>query len=263
MPVEDFEVNGLVLREVKIGETDKLLTLLTGEHGKLTVTAKGAANPRSRIFASAQIFTYSSFLLRKRGNFNYVRETGFLESFEGIRYDIVKLALANYICDVANDLAQEGMEDEDFLSLVLNTLYALSKRELPLALVRGAFEFRAAVQVGFMPELSGCGLCGREPEGDCTLDVMNGQLLCRKCRALPDREPAPDGDRSMAQILIRLSPTVLAALRYIAASTPKKFLSFTMDSQELSLFSVVCERYLLNHVEHGYSSLEYYRKVAP
>ena len=39
------------------------------------------------------------------------------------------------------------------------------------------------------------------------------------------------------------------------------FLSFTLDKTEISLFSVVCERYLLNHLEHGFSSLEYYKKI--
>ena len=61
--------------------------------------------------------------------------------------------------------------------------------------------------------------------------------------------------------MIRLSPSVLAALRYIEQSTAKKFLSFRLDKQELPLFAVVCERYLLNHLEHGFTSLEYYKKI--
>lgn len=259
--MEDYEVDGLVLREVKTGEADKILTILTGKHGKITVNAKGTASLRSKFASSTQVFTYSTFLLRKRGNFNYIRDTYFIESFEKIRYDLEKLSLANYICDVANDLAQEGMEDEEFMSLVLNTLYALANRDLPIELIKGAFEFRAAVQAGLMPDLSGCGVCGCEPEGDCWLDVMNGRLLCKKCRTLVENDPAYFMDDSLAKIMIRVSPTVLAALRFIESSTPKKFLSFTMDKQELSLFAVVCERYLLNHLEHGFTSLEYYKKI--
>ena len=261
MPAEDFEVNGLVLREVKTGEADKILTILTGKCGKITISAKGASSLRSKFASSTQLFTYSTFLLRKRGNYHYIRDTVFLESFEQIRYDLEKLALANYICDVAADLAQEDMEDEEFLSLVLNTLYALANRDLPPEQVKAAFEFRAAVQAGFMPDLSGCGVCGCEPEADCWLDVMNGRFLCKKCRTLVENDPAYFMDESLAKIMIRVSPTVLAALRFIESSTPKKFLSFTMDKQELPLLSVVCERYLLNHLEHGFTSLEYYKKI--
>ncbi len=264
---EDFEVDGLVLREVKTGEADKILTLLTAGRGKLTISAKGAVSLRSKFASSTQIFTYSTFLLRKRGHFNYIRDTYFLESFEEIRYDLEKLALANYICDVAADLAQEDVEDPDFLSLVLNTLYALAKRDIPPAVVKAAFEFRAAVQAGFMPDLTGCGACGRDPLAadkpeDMTLDVMNGRLLCKSCRTLLENDPAFVTDESLAKIFIRVSPPVLAALRYIEQSTPKRFLGFTLDKEAYPLLGVICERYLLNHLEHGFSSLDYYKKVA-
>lgn len=261
MAIEEFEVDGLVIREVQTGEADKILTVLTGKYGRISVSAKGTFSPRSRFASSAQIFTYSTFMLRKRGNYNYIKDTVFLESFEGIRYDIEKLALANYICDVAADIAQEDVENEEFMSLVLNTLYALAKLDIPVTLVKGAFEFRTAVQEGFMPDLSGCGVCGCEPEGDCTLDVMNGRIVCKKCRTIVENSPEYFLDDSQAKIMIRLSPSVLAALRFIETAPAKKFLSFRLDKQELPLFEVVCERYLLNHLEHGFTSLEYYKKV--
>jgi DNA repair protein RecO (recombination protein O) len=66
MANEEFEVDGLVIREVKTGEADKILTVLTGKHGKITVNAKGTVSLRSRFASSAQIFTYSTFLLTKR-----------------------------------------------------------------------------------------------------------------------------------------------------------------------------------------------------
>lgn len=261
MANEEFEVDGLVIREVKTGEADKILTVLTGKHGKITVNAKGTVSLRSRFASSAQIFTYSTFLLTKRGNFNYIKDTIFLESFEGIRYDIEKLALANYICDAAADIAQEGVENEEFMSLVLNTLYALAKLDIPAAQVKGAFEFRTAVQEGFMPDLSGCGVCGCEPEDDCWMDVMNGRIVCKKCRTLIENTPDYFLDESQAKIMIRLSPIVLLALRFIEQAPAKRFLSFRLDGQDLELFSVVCERYLLNHLEHGFTSLEYYKKI--
>lgn len=259
--MEDISVEGLVLREVRTGESDKILTLLTGAHGKMTVTAKGAASLKSKFFASAQIFTYSSFVIRRKGEFCYVKETSYHESFENIRYDLEKLALANYVCDVASDLAHEELEDEGFLSLVLNTLYAVANRNTKLDLLKGAFEFRAAVHSGFMPELGVCGHCGIPIKEECAMDVMNGRLLCKKCRTLIENDPAYSGEKTAAKIMIRVTPPVLAAMRYIESAPPKKYLSFKLDEAELPLFSVVCERYLLNHLEHGFTSLEYYKKV--
>ena len=258
---EDIEVDGLVVRETKTGEADKVITLFTDKLGKITVSGKGVSSMKNKYAASAQLFTYSTFQLRKKGAFYYIRDAFYIENFMNIRYDIEKLALANYVCDVVCELGQEGAEDKELLSLALNTLFALANRDVPLPLIKGAFEFRAAATEGFMPDLTSCGRCGCEIVGESAIDVMNGRVLCRKCRTLIENDPDYIRDTSESKIMIRLSPTVLAAMRYIETAPTKKYLSFSIDGQELPLFSVVCERYLLNHIEHGFSSLEYYKKI--
>lgn len=260
--MEDIEVDGLVIREVKTGEADKVITLLTSQLGKITINGKGVASMRNKHAASAQLFSYSTFLLRKKGNYYYIRDTFYIECFMNIRYDIEKLSLAAYICDVAYDMATESDENGDLLKLILNTLYATANMNgTPLSVIKGAFEFKAAVMEGFMPDLSACGICGCEITEECVLDVMNGRILCKKCRYELENDPSYLADYDSAKIMIRTTPPVLAALRYIEMSPVKKFLSFSLDKSETQLFSIVCERYLLNHLEHGFSSLEYYKKM--
>ena len=259
--MEEIELDGLVIRETETGEADKIITLLTGERGRLSISGKGLSSIRHKYAASSQLFSYSTYLLKRKTKFWYIADAFYIDNFMELRYDLEKLALANYICDVAYEFAQEEIENRELMSLTLNTLYALAKRNYPPEQLSGAFEFRLAVQEGFMPDLSGCGICGRDVGGeDSSLDVMNGRLLCRKCRTELENDPEYLADET-AKILIRVSPSVHAALCYVEAAEPKKFLSFALDKNELSLFSVVCERYLLNHVEHGFSSLEYYKKI--
>ncbi len=259
--MEELEISGLVIRETKTGDADKVITLLTAEKGRLSVSGKGASSLRSKYAASARLFSYSTFLLRKSNRYWYIRDAFYIDSFTELGTDLEKLALANYITEAAYEVAREEFENPALMSLTLNALYAAARTNLPPEQIRGAFEFRMAAQEGFAPDLAACGVCGA-PLGseDCTLDVMNGRLLCKKCRAAAENDPVYYEDET-AKIFIRVSPPVLAALRYIAAAPPKRFLSFSLDRQELSLFSVVCERYLLNHLEHGFSSLEYYKKI--
>lgn len=258
---EDIEVDGLVIREVRVGEADKIITLLTGKYGRITISGKGLVSMKNRHAASAQLFSYSTFLLHKKGERYYIRDTFFIECFMNIRYDVEKLALANYICDVISDLALEDTEDFELLSLALNSLYAVANLDkLPAEQIKGAFEFRAAVQAGFMPDLDSCAMCGCDEENEYVLDVMNGRILCKKCRELLSNDPAFLAEPS-AKIFIRISYPVIQALRYIEGAGVKKFLSFTLDKSELPLFAVICERYLLNHLEHGFSSLEYYKNI--
>lgn len=260
--MEDIEVDGLVIREVKTGEADKIITLLTAEYGRITITGKGVGSIRNKYAASAQLFSYSTFQLRKKGNFYYIRDTFFIECFMNIRYDVEKLALANYVCDVASDLSLEDTRDPELLSLILNTLYAIANlKEKPLSQIKAAFEFKAAAQAGFMPDLSMCGVCGCDISEDSFIDVMNGRIVCKKCRTELFNDPEYISDDSSSKIMIRVSPAVLAAMRYVESATVKRYLSFSLDADELTLFSVACERYLLNHLEHGFSSLDYYKKL--
>ena len=262
--MEDIAVNGLVIREVQVGEADKLITLLTPDLGKVAASVRGAFSLRNRNAASSQLLTYSGFILRKKGERFYVRESSYIENFMNIRYDLERLALANYICDVAYDTATEQDRNPELVQLVLNTLYALSeKQEIPVAKVKGAFEFRLAVQEGFMPDLSGCGKCGGDPDekgfGKYVLDVMEGMILCRDC--MEDRKELLPGDGGYAGIYVPLSGGVLRALRYLEEAEPRRFLSFPIEDRELKEFGNVCEKYLLNHLGHGYQSLDYYRKI--
>lgn len=261
--MEELEVDGLVIKEVKTGESDKILTLLTPTHGKVSVKAKGAGSIKGKHSASAQLFCYSTFLLRKTQKYFYIADSYYINSFEGLRYDIERLALAAYLCDIANDLSLEDTPDPDLMSLTLNALYALDKLEkIPQSQVKAAYELKAAVTAGFMPETDLCGVCGAAlTDNETFLDVMNGRMVCKKCRGELELDPEFLTDDHTAKIFIHVTPDVLSALRYVIHAGVRRFLSFTLDEVGQSLFAVICERYLLNHLEHGFSSLNYYKSI--
>ena len=99
----EIKQNGLVILEKDLPENDKLLVILTERYGKLPVIAKGVKSVKNRHIASCQLFSYASFGLRKRGNYYYITDSDLIENYYNIRNDIVRLALASYICDVVND----------------------------------------------------------------------------------------------------------------------------------------------------------------
>ena len=67
--MEELEVDGLVIREVETGEADKIITLLTGERGRLSVSGKGLSSIRHRYAASSGLFSYSTYLLKRKSRF--------------------------------------------------------------------------------------------------------------------------------------------------------------------------------------------------
>ncbi len=259
--MEEFKSAALVIREKQLGEADKLLTMLTPSHGKLTVSGKGVSSLRSRHMAACQIFCYSDFVFRKTRKYYYIADSDTQDCFFDIRFDIMKVALATYMCDIAYDLSLEDVADEELYRLMLNSLYALSyKKNLSVEHIKAAFEFRAAVQGGFLPILDSCGVCGRESDDEFVVfDVMNGIYRCSHCTNAMEKEGIdPNGT---AQIYHRLSKTVLTALRFISEAPLGRYLSFSIPAEDELLLGIFTESYLTSHLEHPFASLKYYKDI--
>lgn len=256
------EVKALVIRTVDLSEHDKLLTLFTEEHGKITAVANGSRTLKSRYLAAAQLFCYASFVLYQKGDRYWVREVSLIESFFELRADLSRTALASYVCEVAGDVVEENAPEPEMLSLTLNTLYAIAHESYPLARIKAVFELRAASVLGFRPMLEGCMHCGKN-DATLYLDVMNGGLSCADCRSItPLSLSAEDEDFRTASVICPLTPGALAAMRYVVDCPPKRVFSFRIEGEDEHLFLGAAEKYLLNQLERGFRTLDFYKQIA-
>ena len=99
---------GLVLREVRYKEADRILTILTESDGKITAKARGALRKSSRTAAATQQLTWSELtLFGNRGKWT-VNEGSMLEGFAGLRDEIERLALASYFAECLEAFAETG-----------------------------------------------------------------------------------------------------------------------------------------------------------
>lgn len=259
----DFKVNGLVIREAEYGDNDKLLTILTEKYGKLFVIGKGVKSLKNRHMACTQLFSYASFNFRKRGQMYYITDSDLIENYYEIRNDILKLSLAAFICDVLCEVSREGVDESDILRLGLNTFYAIAKDIKSLEIIRAAFELRVATECGFMPDLTECRECGCQAPKYANVDIMNGNFICNDCQSKASFNIVIDSfyDTNVQRPVSIISNTVLQAMRYVCYSKSERFLSFKLDESEQNLFFQVCEKFLLNHLERGFYSLEFYKSM--
>lgn len=241
---------GIVLRVTDYNDRDALLTLLTQGQGRLTVKARGLRRKNSPLTAPCQLLAYGTYtLFEYRGQYT-INEAQSLELFMPLRRDLEKLALGTYFAQVCEVLSQEDLPNPELLSLLLNSLYALSRLALPLAQIKAAFELRAACLSGFSPDLFGCHVCGcQDPD---RFDLSQGHLECGSCR-----------DPASAGIRMPVTPAVLDAMRYISLCDPKKLFSFRAGAQTLQLLSALTEAYLATQLERGFSTLDFYKSLSP
>lgn len=245
---ETSTLRGLVLRTVDMGESDRLMTILTAEEGKITLSAKGVRSVKSHRMAACQPFCYSEFTVNSRGAKRILTETRLIENFYAIREDIERFALASYLCEVTETVTVEDGEQGDILSLLLNCLYLIGNRQKELWLIKGVFEWRLAALLGFMPDLSVCAECGAK-SGSMALSLIDGCLYCTDCMM---KEKKPLG--------IWLDDT-LPLLRYLLTTPAKRLFAVEVDGALENTFSAVCEKYLLHQVGRSFATLAFYKTL--
>ena len=130
--MQPVRISGLVLRETPFGESDKMMTVLTAERGRISVFGRGARRLKSDFFVATQLFCYTEFVLVQSSEKYYIRECSLIESFYNVRATLQGLALASYIADVAADAATEEHEHAELLRLTLNCFWAICDGKKPL-----------------------------------------------------------------------------------------------------------------------------------
>ena len=241
-------VRGLVLRVTAYNDHDALLTVLTHEHEKMTVKARGLRRKNSPLAAPCQLLAYSEFTLFENRGYYSINEAHSVELFHSLRKDIQKLSLATYFAQVAEVLCQEDIPDPQLLSLALNCMFALARLNTPELLVKAVFELRSACLSGYEPDLSGCCSCGQlYPD---RFDISGGHLECSACRSIES-----------AGIRMPISSGTLDAMRYICRCDSKKLFSFEIGNDTVRQLSQITESYLTTQLERGFSTLDFYKSL--
>jgi len=239
-----INTDGVVLRTVKVGNGDKMLTVLTRDNGKISCIARGACSLKSKKLACTQNFAYSHMSLSKKGDRLSLEQCELIEDFYSIGSDIEKTAVAGYMAQVCEYVTDESLGGEELTSLLLNCLYVLSKDGTDIKKVKAVFELRTMTAIGHMPDLEACHVCGAET-GEMLFSPQGGVISC-----------AGHGGGGL-----RVSPAALNAMRYICACADRRIFSFTVSAECLAELAALCERYTLAQLDHRFSTLDFYRTL--
>ena len=261
-----FATDGLITRVHEVGASDKLVNIITPDRGRIGVMVKGGRSPSSKLTPISQLFTYGNFEIYEKNSMYWLRGGSVTDSFYNLSTDIGKVSLATYLCDLANELTDEDEECGELLRLLLNSLFLIGRGDRAQEIIKSAFEMRAAAISGYLPELFGCAYCHSESAEFLYLDVMGGKLVCTDCQAKRgQRAPRISKDFDdvpETSVLCGMSPSTLAALRYIVSAPEKKLFSFDLkDADDLRDLSRATEAYILNHLGRSFDSLDFYKVV--
>ncbi len=243
-----INTNGLVLREVKLRESDKILTVMTPTLGVISVSAGGSMRPTNKLFSASGLFCYAEWTLFEGKTMFRADEAAPIEVFFGLRNSIEAMSLAAYIADLLQILSPTGEEADRLLRLALNSLYLLAQQKKDPRLVKAVFELRSLSESGFMPDLLGCGDCGRYDGAGFAFSTKDGTLLCGDCAR--QRGVAPN-----------LDAAALAALRHAVLADDEKVFAFTLKDDSARQLTAVAEEYALCHLDYPPKTLSFLKTV--
>lgn len=243
-----ISTDGLILTEQTIGENDRLITVLTRSNGIIRCFVKGAKLLKGRRCTATQSLSYSRLSIYSGRDKYIIDEAEPLELFFNLRTDIEKLSLAQYFCELAMYIIPENSPADEYLSLILNSLYLLSNNKRPNLMIKAIFEMRILSIAGYMPDLVCCDECKCYEADTMYFIFSEGKLLCSDCF---------QGNLNATA----LSRGALTAMRYSIYSEPKKIFSFTVSDTSLMQFADCAENFLLTTIGRTFNSLDFYKKV--
>ena len=215
----ELDTPAFVLRTRPFGESDRIVTLLTARHGKLSGIAKGAKNSRRRFAGTLEPFVHIRAVFRQRASSDlvFLLRCELLAALRGFSRDLDRFAAGSYVLELTDRLVFGRESGADVYQLLHEALTLLDHGTAVSPVLR-AFELHMLAATGYAPALDRCRACGTRAADVFFLDDERGGLACRRCVSV-GRLVKPVAAATM-QALARVAAAPMAAAAAAADSMP-------------------------------------------
>jgi DNA repair protein RecO (recombination protein O) len=178
----NYQTEAVIIRKVKLGEADRILTLYTLDRGKMEAVAKGVRRPKSKMAGHLELLTHSLVRLARGRNLDTIIGSQTIESYMTLKNDLVLTSYAIYAIELVNQFTAQHIENQALFHLLLDTLQRISQAN-NIELTMRYFELHLLELVGYRPQLSECVTCRIQLK-----PVINafcsgsGGILCPDCQ---------------------------------------------------------------------------------
>ena len=190
MPV--YRDEAIVLRTRKLAEADRIITLLTREHGIVRAVARGVRRTTSKFGCRLEPFSHVDLQLAVGRNLDTITQAVSRDAFGAvISADYDTYTAASVMLETAERLVAEEREPsvQQYLLLV-GALRAMTSGERRPADVLDSFLLRSVSVAGYAPSFDACARCGLEGPHR-AFNPAHGGMLCTECRRPGSAAPAP------------------------------------------------------------------------
>lgn len=226
-----YRDSGVVLRTYKLGESDRIVVLLTEEHGKVRAVAKGVRKTRSRLGSRLEPMSHVSVLLYRGRDLDTVNQVEVMETASGLRGSLDKMTQGLAMCEAVDQVTPDREPVPHLYTMLVRALQTLADSGSPLVLA--GFFWKLLAAEGLSPELDVCVGCGEETE-IVAFDMIEGGVQCRSCRT----------GRAISPAALALLRMVLGGQLSAALAAPETPATHEVTQLATSAVELHCERRL-------------------
>ncbi len=197
-----YRDDAIVLRTHKLGEADRIVTMLTKNHGKVRAVAKGVRRTTSRIGARMEPFMLADVQLYEGRNLDIVSQVEMREPYaRRIAADYALFTAATAMVETADKLVDHEKEPAlQQYRLLHGALGALSRREHDPGSLLDSFLLRSLAIAGYAPSFGDCAVCGKAGPHR-AFAIAEGGAVCEDCRPAGAAAPAQETFALLAALL--------------------------------------------------------------
>ncbi len=226
--MQSYRDDGVVLRTQKLGEADRIITLLCRQNGRIRAVARGVRRTKSRFGARLEPFSHVDLMVHAGRSLDVITQAEVIRAYgPPLAADYPKYTAGAAMLETAERLTPVEKEPaiRQFLLLVggLRALgdaveapgdinesdeaYDCGRQERDPRLVLDAYFLRSLAVAGYAPALAECARCGRRGEtgGDgvrlTAFAVGAGGMVCESCRLAGAVAPSPQTIALMVALL--------------------------------------------------------------
>ncbi len=236
-----YRDEAIVLRTHKLGEADRIITLLTRHHGRVRAVARGVRRTSSRWGSRLEPFTHVDLMIAEGRTLDVVTQADTITPFSaGLGGDYERYTAGTVMLETAERLATEDKQPalQQFLLLV-GGLRAMVSGERVAGQVLDSYLLRSMAVAGYAPSFDHCTRCG-DPGPHRWLNPSAGGVLCADCRLPGSATPAPGTVTALGALLAGDWAIVESA-----------------EPRHLKEASGIIAAYVAWHLERGLRSLAY------
>lgn len=174
-----YRDEGIVLRTIKLGEADRIVSFLTQGNGKVRAVAKGIRKTTSKFGARLEPASRVALQCYRGRELDVVTQVETVESNRPLREEYGLLTHAIPMLEAVDQIAQEREPNPALYRMLSGALHTLAERRTPI--VTPAFFWKLLSLEGFHPLLDGCARCEIGDEDLVAFDLEEGGALCRGC----------------------------------------------------------------------------------